>query len=165
MTKEFRDGLGFDATVDSNHIDFSFKNDTGHTIYMFIYISKNKESSRKKNINVEIYGQAEEGVEYRCRNEIIEEIFWKDDPTKIEYEEDKTLPAGKQVQIRNAHDGYRVITYVDKYKNGAFVKTVRTEETFYKPIYPKYRVGSADATPAPTKSPKPTSTPYEDPDF
>ncbi|MBQ1631398.1 MAG: VanW family protein [Clostridia bacterium] len=165
VTKEFRDGLGFDATVDSNHIDFSFKNDTGHTIYMFIYISKNKESSRKKNINVEIYGQAEEGVEYRCRNEIIEEIFWKDDPTKIEYEEDKTLPAGKQVQIRNAHDGYRVITYVDKYKNGAFVKTVRTEETFYKPIYPKYKIGVAAETPVPTKSPKPTSAPYEDPDF
>ena len=165
VTKEFRDGLGFDATVDSNHIDFSFKNDTGHTIYMFIYISKNKESSRKKNINVEIYGQAEEGVEYRCRNEIIEEIFWKDDPTKIEYEEDKTLPAGKQVQIRNAHDGYRVITYVDKYKNGAFVKTVRKEETFYKPIYPKYTIGVAAETPVPTKSPKPTSAPYEDPDF
>ena len=162
VTKEFRDGLGFDATVDSNHIDFSFKNDTGHTIYMFIYISKNKESSRKKNINVEIYGQAEEGVEYRCRNEIIEEIFWKDDPTKIEYEEDKTLPAGKQVQIRNAHDGYRVITYVDKYKNGAFVKTVRTEETTYKVIYPKYNVGISTPTPSPTKTPKPTNTP--DPD-
>lgn len=162
VTKEFRDGLGFDATVDSGHIDFSFKNDTGHTIYMFIYISKNKESSRKKNINVEIYGQAEEGVEYRCRNEIIEEIFWKDDPTKIEYEEDKTLPAGKEIQVRNAHDGYRVITYVDKYKNGAFVKTVRTEETFYKPIYPKYKIGVAAETPVPTKSPKPTNTP--DPD-
>lgn len=165
VTKEFRDGLGFDATVDSGHIDFSFKNDTGHTIYMFIYISKNKESSRKKNINVEIYGQAEEGVEYRCRNEIVEEIFWKDDPSKIEYEIDKTLQAGKQVQVRNPHDGYRVVTYVDKYKNGAFVKTVRTEETFYKPIYPKYKQGVADATPTPTKSPKPTSTPYEDPDF
>ncbi len=161
VTKEFRDGLGFDATVDSGHIDFSFKNDTGHTIYMFIYISKNKESARKKNINVEIYGQVEEGVEYRCRNEIIEEIFWKDDPSKIEYEEDKTLAAGKQVQVRNPHDGYRVVTYVDKYKDGKFIKTVRTEETFYKPIYPKYKIGVAAETPVPTKSPKPTSTPED----
>lgn len=159
VTKEFRDGLGFDATVDSGHIDFSFKNDTGHTIYMFIYITKNKESSRKKNINVEIYGQKEEGVEYRCRNEILEEIFWKDDESKFEYEDDKTLPAGKQVQVRNAHDGYRVMTYVDKYKDGKFVKTVRTEETVYKVIYPKFRRGIAVDTPEPTKTPKPESTP------
>ena len=159
VTKNFRDGLGFDATVDSGHIDFGFKNDTGHTVYMFIYISKNKDSARKKNINVEIYGQKEEGVEYRCRNEIIEETFWKDDPSKFEYVYVNTLPAGKQVQVRNAHDGYVVKTYLDKYKDGHFVKTVRTEETIYKVIYPKYNVGIADPTPVPTKSPKPTSTP------
>jgi hypothetical protein len=51
---------------------------------------------------------------------------------------------------------------VDKYKNGSFVKTVRTEETIYKVIYPKYRIGVAAETPEPTKSPKPTNTP--DPD-
>ena len=164
VTKEFRDGLGFDATVDwkDNHIDFGFKNDTGHTIYMFIYISKNKESSRKKNINVEIYGQAEEGVEYRCRNEIIEQTFWKDDESKFEYEYVNTLPAGKQEQVRTPHDGYVVMTYVDKYKDGVFVKTVRTEETTYKVIYPKYNVGLSTPTPSPTKTPKPTNTP--DPD-
>lgn len=162
VTKEFRDGLGFDATVDTKHIDFSFKNDTGHTIYMFIYISKNKESARKKNINVEIYGQKEEGVEYRCRNEILEETFWKDDESKFEYEYVNTLPAGKQEQVRKPHDGYVVKTYVDKYKDGNFVKTVRTEETIYKVIYPKYNVGISTPTPSPTKTPKPTATP--DPD-
>lgn len=164
VTKEFRDGLGFDATVDwkDNHIDFGFKNDTGHTIYMFIYISKNKESSRKKNINVEIYGQAEEGVEYRCRNEIIEETFWKDDESRFEYEYVNTLPAGKQEQVRTPHDGYVVMTYVDKYKDGVFVKTVRTEETTYKVIYPKYNVGLSTPTPSPTKTPKPTATPDTD---
>ena len=164
VTKEFRDGLGFDATVDwkDNHIDFGFKNDTGHTIYMFIYISKNKESSRKKNINVEIYGQKEDGVEYRCRNEILEETFWKDDESRFEYEYVNTLPAGKQEQVRTPHDGYVVKTYVDKYKDGNFVKTVRTEETTYKVIYPKYNVGLSTPTPSPTKTPKPTATP--DPD-
>ncbi len=164
VTKEFRDGLGFDATVDwkDNHIDFGFKNDTGHTIYMFIYISKNKESSRKKNINVEIYGQAEEGVEYRCRNEILEETFWKDDESRFEYEYVNTLPAGKQEQVRTPHDGYVVMTYVDKYKDGVFVKTVRTEETTYKVIYPKYNVGISTPTPSPTKTPKPTATPDTD---
>lgn len=162
VTKEFRDGLGFDATVDTKHIDFGFKNDTGHTIYMFIYISKNKESARKKNINVEIYGQKEEGVEYRCRNEIIEETFWKDDESRFEYEYVNTLPAGKQEQVRKPHDGYVVKTYVDKYKDGVFVRTVRTEETTYKVIYPKYSVGISTPTPSPTKTPKPTATPDSD---
>ena len=144
VTKKFEDGLGFDATVDYPDINFKFKNDTGHTIYMFVYITKN--NSRRKNINVEIYGQKEEGVEYRCRNEILEQTP-SNDESRYEYEYDKTMLAtAKKVLIRNPHDGYRVITYVDKYKDGKFVKTVRTEETVYKVIYPKYRVGTAEVT-------------------
>ena len=160
VTKEFQDGLGFDATVDYGNIDFTFKNDTGHTIYMFIYLSKNKDSKRKKNINVEIYGVEQPGVEYKCRNEILE---WTpaNDESKYEYETDKTMLAGaKPVLIRNPHDGYKVKTYVDKYVNGSFVKTVRTEETVYKVIYPKYKIGSAVVTPVPvTNTPKPTEPP------
>lgn len=162
VTKEFEDGLGFDATVDwkDNHIDFGFKNDTGHTIYMFVYLTKNKDSKRKKNINVEIYGQKEDGVEYRCRNEILETTLWKADESKFEIEYDKTMLATAKRELLNTpHDGYKVKTYVDKYKDGKFVKTVRTEETIYKPVYPKYRVGTAVITPEPTKTPKPTNTP------
>ena len=157
VTKKFEEGLGLDATVDYGNIEFKFKNDTGHTIYVFIYITKN--NSRRKNINVEIYGQKEEGVEYRVRNEILEQTP-SNDESKIEYEYDKTMLAtAKRVLIRAPHDGYRVKTYVDKYKDGKFVKTVRTEETVYKVIYPKYRVGTATITPAPTKTPKPADTP------
>ena len=162
VTSNFEQGLGFDATVDSNHIDFGFKNTTGHTIYMFVYITKN--NSRRKNINVEIYGQKEEGVEYKVRNEILEHTP-SNDESKYEYEYDKTmLTTDKKVLLRNPHDGYRVKTYVDKYQDGNFVKTVRTEETVYKVIYPKYRVGTATITPKPTNTPKPTATPKpEDP--
>lgn len=160
VTSDFEKGLGFDATVDSGHIDFSFKNNTGHTIYMFIYISKNKDSSRRKNINVEIYGQKQEGVEYRCRNEILEFTPWDADESRYEYEVDKTmLASAKPVQIRKPHDGYKVKTYVDKYVNGTLSKTVYTEETTYKVIYPKYKIGSAVITPAPTNTPKATATP------
>ena len=157
VTKKFEDGLGLDATVDYGNIDFKFKNDTGHTVYMFIYITKN--NSRRKNINVEIYGQAEPGVEYRVRNEILEQTP-SNDESKIEYEYDKTMLAtAKKVLLRSPHDGYKVKTYVDKYQDGKFVRTIRTEETVYKVIYPKYRVGTAVITPAPTKTPKPGNTP------
>ena len=159
VTDHFEDGLGFDATVDYGNIDFAFKNDTGSTIYVFVYITKNKDSGRRKNINVEVYGQEQPGVEYKCRNEILEHTP-SDDKDKIEYETDKTmLASAKPILIRNPHDGYKVRTYVDKYVDGKFVKTIRTEETVYKVIYPKYKIGSAVITPAPTNTPKPTATP------
>lgn len=158
VTEHFEEGLGFDATVDykDNHIDFGFKNDTGNTIYMFVYITQNKSSKRRKNINVEIYGVEQPGVEYRCRNEILE-FTPSNDQSKYEYEVDKSmLSTAKPVLLRNPHDGYKVKTYVDKYVNGSFVKTVRTEETIYKVIYPKYKIGSAEITAAPIVTPKPS---------
>ena len=163
VTDHFEEGLGFDATVDykDNHIDFGFKNDTGSTIYMFVYITKNKESGRRKNINVEIYGKEQPGVEYRCYNEILE-FTPSDDKNMIEYEIDKTmLASAKPILLRNPHDGYKVKTYVDKYQDGRLVKTVRTEETVYKVIYPKYKIGSAEITPAPTATPKVTEPPED----
>ena len=69
------------------------------------------------------------------------------------------LTSAKPVLLNTPHNGYKVKTYVDKYKDGRFVRTVRTEETIYKPIYPIYRVGTAEVTPKPTNTPKPTKTP------
>lgn len=140
---KFLDGLGFDATVDYGHIEFRFKNTTDHTIYMFIYITKN--NARRRNINVEIYGQKEEGVEYSVYNEILE-IIPSNDESKWEIVTDKTLNPGSRVTEREAHDGYRVKTYLVRHANGV-EKIIRTEETVYPVIYPKFRVGPA--TPAP----------------
>jgi len=156
VTKNFEEGLGLDATVNYGTIDFKFKNDTGHTIYMFVYITKN--NARRKNINVEIYGVKEAGVEYKVRNEILE-FTPADDESKTKYVEDKTMKEGEKLLVISPHDGYRVKTYVDKYVNGRFEKTVRTEETVYKVIYAEYKIGKAQATPSPTKTPKPTNTP------
>lgn len=158
VTKNFEDGLGYDATVDYGHIDFKFTNDTGNTIYVLTYITKNKDSARRKNIVVEVYGQAQPGVEYRCRNEILEKTPATED--KAEYEVDKTmLASAKPIKIRAAHDGYKVTTYVDMYRDGQFVKCIYTETTIYEVIYPKYKIGSAVVTPAPTATPKVTATP------
>ena len=83
-----------------------------------------------------------------------------EDESKYQFEYDKTmLSTAKRVLLNTPHNGYRVKTYVDKYQDGRFVKTIRTEETTYKPIYPIYRVGTAVVTPVPTKTPKATATP------
>lgn len=158
VTSDFEKGLGYDATVDYGHIDFKFTNDTGNTIYVLCYITKNKESGRRKNINVEVYGQAQPGVEYRCRNEILEKTPATDD--LAEYEDDKTmLASAKPVLIRKGHDGYKVTTYVDQYRDGVFVRCNYTETTVYEMIAPKYRRGTAIVTPPPSPTPKATDTP------
>ena len=158
VTSDFDKGLGFDATVDYGHIDFKFTNDTGNTIYVLCYITKNKDSNRRKNINVEVYGQAQPGVEYRCRNEILEKTLATDD--LAEYEDDKTmLASAKPILIRKGHDGYKVTTYVDMYRDGSFVTCNYSETTVYEMIPPKYRRGTAIVTPAPTATPKATDTP------
>ena len=57
---------------------------------------------------------------------------------------------------------FKVVTYVDMYRDGSFVKCNYTETSTYKVIYPKYRIGSAVITPAPTATPKVTATPTPD---
>ena len=72
------------------------------------------------------------------------------------------LETAEWILLRNPHNGYKVKTYVDKYKDGKFVETVRTEQTIYDVIYPKYQIGTAVVTPPPTPTPKPTPTPTPD---
>lgn len=150
VTDHFEDGLGFDATVDYGNIDFKFSNAFDDDIYVFCYITENPASGRKKDIHIEVYGRPEEsGVEYRCRNELLETVLATDDLAEYLYD-DKMSVAAEPILEREGHNYYKVTTYVDKYVNGTFVETVRTETTEYDLIVPKYRIGTmAVTTPAP----------------
>ncbi len=148
--------LGFDATVDYGHIDFKFKNNKKNTIYLFLYITKNKDSSRKKDIHVDVYGMEEPGITYKTRFEIISE----DKAVNPEIKYDKKQYPDYQEKVRNAHDGYVVTTYVDMYTNNKNPKTIYTYTATYDKIEEKWIYGSKPTpTPAPTKTPKPTKAP------
>ncbi len=148
--------LGFDATVDSGHIDFKFKNNKKNTIYLFVYITKNKDSSRKKEIHVDVYGMEEPGITYKTRFEIVSED--KAENPAIKY--DKKQYPDYQVKTRNAHDGYVVNTFVDKYTDNAYPQTVYSYTATYKKIEELWVYGSKPTpTPSPTKTPKPSKTP------
>ena len=148
--------LGFDATVDSGHIDFKFKNNKKNTVYLFVYITKNKDSIRKKDIHVEVYGMEEPGITYKTRFEIVSED--KAETPEIKY--DKKQFEGYQEKTRNAHDGYVVTTYVDMYTNKGNPKTIYTYTATYKKIEEQWIYGTKPTpTPSPTKTPKPTRTP------
>ena len=148
---------GWDATVDDGHIDFKFQNNTGSTLYVFCYITKNAESSRKKDIHVEVYGKAfPTGTEYRQRTELVDIL-----PITEEIIKDKTMFVGdKQVVEREGKEGKIVNTFIDRYVNGVFDKTVYSETTTYEAITKQIRVGTKpDPTATPSPTPKPTSTP------
>lgn len=148
--------VGWDATVDYGHIDFKFKNNKEEPIYLFVYITKNKSSSRKKNIVVEVYGAEESGVEYKTRDELV----LTDPAVNPTTKPDKTQFTDYASVIQNKHDGYTVNIFVDKYVNGANTGCVFQYQAIYKKIEQVTLVGTKPTpTPVPTKTPKPTATP------
>ena len=116
---------GLDATVDSRGIDLKFLNDTGAPIYIFAYITKDPESSRRLLINVSLYGKPlPAGVSYKVFSEVIEII----PRTEIKYIDSKTLPIGYQMLSVEPHDGFRAIAYRTKLVNG--VKEGESEKLY-----------------------------------
>ena len=113
---------GLDATVDSDHIDFKFKNTTEYPIYIFAYTTPTKNRSRYRDINVVIYGQAlPENTKYDLRSVIVEEIQ-PGDPI-ISYNKKKYVDFSETTV--EARTGYVADVYLDTIVNG---KTVSSEK-------------------------------------
>ena len=152
--------LGWDATVDSNHIDFKFKNNKKDTIYLFVYITKNKDSARKKEIHVDVYGMEEPGITYKTRTELLSE----DKAVNPEIKYDKKQYEGYQEKTRESHDGYVVATYVDMYTDKKNPQTIYSYTASYDKIEELWIYGTKPTpTPGPTKTPKGTIPPKTTP--
>ena len=147
--------LGLDATVDTGHIDFKFKNDTDYPLYIFAYTNVKKSSSRWSELTVLLYGQAlPEGVTYEPRAVQLEEII-PDEPI-ITY--DKKQPVGYEVVTVAARNGYKVEVYLDKKVNGEVVESTYLYTDEYEAIRQKVTVGTLEPT-TPTPEIKPTPEP------
>ncbi len=150
--------MGLDATVDTDHIDFKFKNISEHPLYIYAYCTENKMyKSRKRDLNVVIYGQAlPEGEEYKTRVVVVSE----ESPGPDEITESKKLFIGEENILATARNKYVIDVFIDHYVNGEVV-----EEIYRQPgpdIYPgnplRKQVGIMP-TPTPVPSPTPTPTP------
>ena len=142
---------GLDATVDTGHIDFKFKNDTQYPLYIFAYVTKNRSSNRKRDITVAVYGEAlPEGVTYEPRTELIEETP-SGDP-EIVYDKKKTVDYDViEVSGRN---GYLIDVYLDKLVDGKVESSEKLYQDEYKPVTERRRVGTVPLeTPTPTPAP------------
>ncbi len=147
---------GLDATVDTNHIDFAFTNQSGSPIYIFAYVSKNKmSSSRKRDLNVLIYGPAlPEGAEYKTRTQIVETIPAGEDIIT----NSKTMFIGEEKTLAEKRDGYIVDVFIDYYLNGV----LQDQHFLYEDRYegnPLKKLVGTKATPEPSFDPSATPSP------
>lgn len=147
---------GLDATVDTDHIDLRFENDTDYPLYIFAYTNVKAGASRKSEITVLIYGQAlPEGVKYEPRTVTKEEI----EPGEPIITYDDEMPAGEEEVTVEARNGYVVEAYLDKLVNGEVVESTLLHTDEYAAIAEKRTVGTMlPATPIPTPEPTPEPT-------
>lgn len=152
---------GLDATVDTNHIDFRFKNTSEYPIYIFAYPSTNKKyTQRKRDITVRIYGEAlPNGESYKMRSEVVEEI----PPGEPVITENKKMYIGEETITAEARSAFVVNVYLDKYINGK----LDSSELLYSETYegnPEKRTVGILPTPTVEPTPTPQHTPTPDTD-
>jgi len=134
---------GLDATVDSSGIDLKFRNDTGAPMYLFLYITKDKESSKYLDLTVSLYGKPlPEGVTYKVRSEVTE----TKPRTEVKTTNDPTIPLGYQLEKVKPHDGFRAVAYRDKYENGQLADTEKLHEDTYDGNDSEVAIGTGDPT-------------------
>ena len=143
--------LGRDATYATDVIDFKFKNNTGYPLTVEGYCKDNK-------VYVNLYGHKSFVPEYEVKFEsVVTEVI---PAPQTKYEEDTSLPAGKEVVQVKALDGKRVKLYKVYYQNGKVINKEVIDSSYYKPRAAVIkRNKNATPSPSPSASPKPEPSP------
>ncbi len=120
---------GLDATINTGTIDFIYRNNTDHDIYIFCWVS-----SSAQTVNFEIYGAPfpSDYDEIRLSSEKLETL---EPPGDMIVMVDKTKPYGYEEVTVKRRDGFIYATYKHYYKDG---KEVREPELIGKTKYKPY---------------------------
>ncbi|NLM04566.1 MAG: hypothetical protein GX214_06055 [Clostridiales bacterium] len=113
--------LGHDATVSYNHIDFKFKNNRKHPIYLESFVKGNR-------IYIRFYGVKENDPIIGLHSVVTEAI-----EPKMEVKKDGTLPIGETKVEIQGKQGYRVNTYKIYYQDGREIKRELISKDYYAP--------------------------------
>ncbi len=150
---------GLDATVDTNHIDFRFKNTSEYPLYIFAYVETSKMyTQRKRDLTVVIFGQAlPNGESYKLRSEFVETT---PNPEDTIYIDDKKMFVGEEKIEAAARSAFAVDVYLEKYIDNKLVGSEYLYTDNYEGNPLKIRRGT-QPTPAPpvSASPTPPATP------
>lgn len=142
---------GLDATINTGTIDFIYRNNTDHPIYVFCWVD-----SSKKTVNFEIYGQPfpEEFDEIRLSSEKTETL--KPDGEML-VTIDNTKSPGYKEEVVKRREGSVYKSYKHYYKDGKQVKDpVLIATTKYKAYTGEMIVGP-EPTPVPESTPEPAT--------
>jgi vancomycin resistance protein YoaR len=127
---------GLDATINTGTIDFIYRNNTDHDIYIFCWVN-----SGKQTVNFEFFGEpfSDEYDEIRLSSEKLETLKPEGDMIVMV---DKTKPAGYEEIVVKRREGFVYATYKHYYKNGVEVKEPELiGKTKYRPYAGEKIVG------------------------
>lgn len=94
---------GMDATVSWGGPNYQFRNDTDYPIKVEAVYSKNY-------LTITLYGTKVDDITVKMTNKVLATI-----PFEVVYEDDPTLPAGKEAVKTTPYTGYQVETYRNLY--------------------------------------------------
>lgn len=116
--------LGRDATYSTGSIDFQFKNNSDHAIYIEGYCENNQVI-----INIYGYKTLKSPYDIKFESELIETI----PAPATTYKDDASLEEGQEETETTAIDGKRVKLYKLYYQNGKLVNKVLVNTSYYRP--------------------------------
>jgi vancomycin resistance protein YoaR len=124
-------GLGRDATISGDYIDFKFMNNTNYPIYIYGEVQGSW-------VKFKVFGKNE----HPSRTVKIESNTIKTMPPTIKIIEDPTLPVGTNVEEKKAHTGYIVKTQRVVYENGKEILRDDLGTSNYRVVNGVRRVGT-----------------------
>lgn len=124
-------GVGRDATISGDVIDFKFRNTNKYPIYIYAAMGKS-------SLTVSLYGANEHPGQFvQITSEITERI--KPD---IEYIYDSSLDNGVKITEDKPITGIKSKTYKKVFQDGKLISNEMISQDFYKPAKGKIRVGT-----------------------
>jgi vancomycin resistance protein YoaR len=142
-------GLGRDATISGDYIDFKFMNNTNYPIFIYGEVVGSY-------VRFTIFGKNEHpGRKVEIKTEIVKTI-----PPTIQIIQDPNLPAGTEIVEKAAYTGYVVKTKRIVYENGKEILREDLGTSNYRVVNGVKRVGTKVVTPAaPTNEAEQNTTP------
>lgn len=120
---------GLDATINTDTIDFKWKNNTEHDVYIFAWLD-----TARENIYCAVYAEA--FPETFNRIEFKANLKEKIEPTQTEYIKTSKLKDGEWAVANQAITGYVYESYAYYYKGSKLVDTKFIDNSNYK-MHPK----------------------------
>ena len=142
---------GRDAVVVDNAIDFVFRNNLEHPIYLKNYVSGG-------TIVCQVYGASSDKKKIDITTSIDQRL-----EAPIKKVDDASLPKGEEKVLEKARDGYTVSTYrIYKDTNGKVIKKEKVATSYYPKKQGVIAVGTKEETIEPPIEPPTVEPPVEE---